>query len=69
MERTLSGVFSAGDTREIEDWLEDHFGSRAEQKADLAAIRRELAVLQESVNSLHAKIDRVEALLEKNRAP
>ena len=64
MDTNLTGIFSKGDTRGIEEWVEKQVGSAADMKSDMADIRRELSQIRKTVDLMHKKTDRIEHTLK-----
>jgi hypothetical protein len=51
--------------REIKEWEEKQIGSASAQKTELADIKLEIALLRQTVDLMHKKIDNIGRMLEK----
>lgn len=65
MDTKLTGIINPGDTREIKEWVEKQIGSASERKTELADIKLEIALLRQTIEIMHKKIDNIERILEK----
>ncbi len=65
MDTKLTGIINPGDTKEIKEWVEKQMGSSLDRKTEMAEIKMEVALLRQTVDIMHKKIDNIERILEK----
>jgi hypothetical protein len=65
MDTKLTGIINPGDTRDLKEWIENQFGSQSDRRTELAEIKTEIALLRQTVEIMHKKIDNIERILEQ----
>lgn len=65
MDTKLTGIINPGDTREIKEWVEKQIGTVSDRKTEMADIKMEIALLRQTVDIMHKKIENIERILEK----
>jgi len=65
MDTKLTGLIKMGDIQDLKEWIEKQFGSQSEGKTELAGIKMEIALLRQTIDIMHTKIDRNEQILEQ----
>ncbi|ACL17287.1 hypothetical protein [Methanosphaerula palustris] len=65
MDTQLTGIINPGDTRDLKEWIEKQFGSQSDRRTELADIKTEIALLRQTVEIMHKKIDNIERILEQ----
>jgi hypothetical protein len=65
MDTRITGIIKPGDTHEFKEWLETQFGSKSLRNTEIADIKTEIALLRQTVDTMHKKIDNIERILEK----
>ena len=65
MDTKFTGILNPGDTQEIREWIEKQIGSVSDRKTEMADIKMEIALLSQTLDIMHKKIDTIERILEK----
>lgn len=65
MDTRITGIINPGDTREIKEWVEKQIGSVSDRNAEMADMKTEIALLRQSIDAMHKKIENIERILEK----
>ena len=65
MDTKLTGIFSKGDTRGIEEWVEKQVGSVTDLKTEMADIQCALSRIGQALDVMQKKISHLEPILEK----
>ena len=65
MDTKLTGIINPGDAREIKEWVEKQIGIVSDRKTEMADIKTEIALLRQTADIMHKKIDNIGRILEK----